>query len=88
MTEQFYFQEFSRRNDAITGEPYRLILVYRQDGRIWQAVESRSSSSNFISNMWQAENYHPLPTFSLSNAEYKQAKEAGNVARILVKNVD
>jgi len=67
------FQIISRKND-INGNPYRLILVYNQNGNVEACYEARSSMPNQASKLRLT--HKELPGFHVSPSEYKTTKDA------------
>jgi len=67
------FQIISRKND-INGNPYRLILVYNQNGNVEACYEARDSMPNQASKLRLT--HKELPGFHVSPSEYKTTKDA------------
>jgi len=74
------FQIISRKND-INGNPYRLILVYNQDGNVEACYEARDSMPNQANKLRLT--HKELPGFRVSPSEYKNTRAV--FARWLVK---
>jgi len=74
------FQIISRNNDT-SGNPYRLMLVYNQDGNVEACYEARDSMPNQANKLRLT--HKELPGFHVSPSEYKTTKDA--FKRCLVK---
>lgn len=68
------YQMLSHNND-MNGNPYRLMLVYSQNGEVLEAYEARSSNPNHRSIL-ENRNLTTLITFHLSPSEYNETKKA------------
>lgn len=74
------FQIISRKND-MNGNPYRLILVYNQNGNVETCYEARSSMPNQAGKLRLT--HIELRGFHVSPSEYKTTRDA--FKRCLVK---
>ena len=70
------YQVLSRNND-VNGTPYRLVVVYNENGVPVQAYEARSSSPNIQYNLDSA-GYAQLLTLHLEVKEYNRLKRGLN----------
>lgn len=68
------FQILSRNND-VNGIPYRLMLVYSQNGEVLEAYEERSSMPD-QRRILEDRNLAQLISFHLSPSEYNETKKA------------
>lgn len=68
-----FYQVFSRNND-VNGNPYRLIVVYNETGKIVKGCEARSSMPNYIGQLYKA-GFKELLTVHLSPAEYNSIRK-------------
>lgn len=69
-TDPWAYQVLSRNNDP-SGNPYRLVLVYSEDGGVRRAYEARSSSPNIIRKLGHLAQ---LPTIHCTPAEYNATR--------------
>jgi len=69
-----YFQTLSRNND-VSGNPYRLTLLYNEQGGIHRAIQSRSSMPNIVHEL-KREGHIELIGLHLSPSEYKATKNS------------
>lgn len=83
-----FFQVFSRNSD-VSGNPYRLILVYNEKGVIKEAYEARSSSPNICHTLrsdvpsYGGRGLIELISVHLAPAEYNNIKRMKHVKAIL-----
>lgn len=71
-----FYQMFSRNND-VNGNPYRLIVVYDNDGIPHKAYEARSSTPNKEHELYGA-GVRKLLSVHLQPAEYNRLKRSLN----------
>ncbi|MEE9594264.1 MAG: hypothetical protein V3V92_02585 [Candidatus Hydrothermarchaeales archaeon] len=67
------YQVLSRNND-INGNPFRLVILYNDQGEIKTAHEARSSMPKIV-GYYQNKVYTELPTFHLAPAQYNGLKK-------------
>jgi len=82
MTPTFY-QVFSRNNDT-NGNPYRLVLLYNNDGEVVQAIQYRNSFvDSTIKKIYPSIRglYSPI---HLTPSEYNQIRN--NCSDLLIQN--
>ena len=79
MSQPKSFQVLSRNND-VNGNPYRLLLVYDDEGTVIEAYEARSSSPN-VRGALAKRGLRELWTFHLSPAEYNSTRKMAKPER-------
>ena len=83
--EPKFYQKFSRNND-VNGNPYRLMVVYNEDGTPIEAYEARSSTPNKEHEFWR-NGIKQLLTVHLQPKEYNRLKRSLNNWSQVEKNV-
>ena len=73
-----FYQVLSRPNDP-SGNPFRLFCTYDANGDLVDLAEARSSSPNYARELRQ-QGYRELMPLSLAAGEYRQVKQACDLA--------
>lgn len=69
-----FFQEISRNND-VNGNPYRLVVVYDENGRYSEVYEARSSSPNIVYELYK-KGYQQIMSIWTTPCEYNRIKRS------------